>query len=101
MRNDFWSYLVDRGRLVVHGLVVGEVVLEPVLAVLQLRLGQRGVHGRARPRQQPVDREGVGGRVRGVGGRPQREQTLETKCLNSQHILQCESALLSSTRRKP
>ena len=79
MRNDFWSYLVDRGRLVVHGLVVGEVVLEPVLAVLQLGLGQRGVHGRARPRQQPVDREGVGGRVRGVGGRPQREQTLEIK----------------------
>ena len=77
------------------------MVLEPVLAVLQLGLGQRGVHGRARARQQPVDREGVGGRVRGVGGRPQREQTLETKCLNSQYILQCESALLSSTRRKP
>ena len=67
--------LVD-GRVVVHGLVVEAVVLQAVVRVLQVRLGQGGGHGGAGAGQQAVDREGVGGRVGRVGRRPEGEETL-------------------------
>ena len=50
------AHLID-GRVVVHGVVVEAVVLQPVVPVVEVRLGQAGGHRGARTGQQPVDTE--------------------------------------------
>ena len=51
-------------------------MLQTIVSILKVRLGQGGVHRGAWAREQPVDGERVGGGVAGVGaGRPERKET--------------------------